>query len=429
MNSLFEFMRDQGWTTFAIMQDREKGEITMRAAMEWLPAVNWANYGSEDLSSTMEWYETKAVVRSLADSPVKEHFDRIVALMKHGRHQRLELLLDWKDDIRFVAGIHSTKLGHPAGGIRRHPLDDSEIDVIADILNLSRGMSFKNAAASIPNGGCKFGVHSSLPEEERNDRFYGFLAFCIDRNIAFTGPDMGFSLEDANRIRKFTKNIVGGTSETGSGGATGVTAAWGVFVAIQQALAEAGIEKLEGASVAVQGVGELGRPLVEHLLGAGARVLAADTSDEALASLPEAVTRGSAGSVLRTQCDVLAPCAVGGILDEQVIDELRCKLILGGANNQLHASSEMDEYLMAKRIADRGILFVPDWIVNAGGVIQGKMEHVKGQDFVLDEALKEAEGTISQNVKHVLAIARREGITPTEAAYRKFNYTVYGSID
>ncbi len=429
MNSLFEFMREQGWTTFAIMQDRGTGQITMRAAMEWLPAVNWANYGSEDLSSTMEWYETRAVVRVLEDSPVKQHFDRIVALMKHGRHQRLELLLDWKQDIRFVAGIHSTKLGHPAGGIRRHPLEDSEIEVMADILNLSRGMSFKNAAASIPNGGCKFGVHSSLPEEERDDRFYGFLAFCIDRNLAFTGPDMGFSLEDANRIRQFTKNIVGGTSETGSGGATGVTAAWGVFVAIQQALAEAGIGSLAGASVAVQGVGELGRPLVGHLLEAGARVLAADTSDEALASLPDAVTRGSAGSILRTQCDVLAPCAVGGILDGDVIDELRCKMIVGGANNQLAASSEMDEYLMAKRIADRGILFVPDWIVNAGGVIQGKMEHVRGREFDLDAALKEAEGTISQNVKHVLAIARREGITPTEAAYRKFAYTVYGSVD
>ncbi|MBW2262470.1 MAG: Glu/Leu/Phe/Val dehydrogenase [Deltaproteobacteria bacterium] len=402
----------------------------MRAAMEWLPGVEWAKYGDQDLISTMEWYETKAVVRVLEENlTIRDHFDKIVALMKHGRHQRLELLLDWKQDIRFVAGIHSTKLGHPAGGIRRHPLDDSELDVIADILNLGRGMSFKNAAASIPNGGCKFGVHSSLPEEERDDGFYGFLAFCIDRNLAFTGPDMGFSLEDANRIRKFTKNIVGGTQKTGSGGATGVTAAWGVFVAMKQALADAGIEKLDGASVAVQGVGELGRPLVEHLVEAGARVLAADTSDAALEALPDVVTRGSAGSILRTQCDVLAPCAVGGILDGQAIDELRCKLIVGGANNQLASSSEMDEYLMAKRIADRGILFVPDWIVNAGGVIQGKMEHVKGPEFDLDEALSAAEGTIPQNVKHVLAIARREGITPTEAAYRKFNYTVYGSVD
>ena len=111
MDSLFEFMREQGWTTFAIMQDRGNRDVTMRAAMEWLPGVNWANYGSEDLSSTMEWYETKAVVRTLDGSPVKEHFDKIVALMKHGRHQRLELLMDWRQDIRFVAGIHSTKLG------------------------------------------------------------------------------------------------------------------------------------------------------------------------------------------------------------------------------------------------------------------------------------------------------------------------------
>lgn len=427
MDSLFDFMQKEGWTTFAIMNDRQSGRITLRAATEWYPMVDWASYGDEDLTATMEWFETAGVVKRLVKSPVKDHYERVVALMRRGRHERLELLYDATQDVRFLAGIHSTRLGPPAGGIRRHPLDEPEIDVASDILNLGRDMSFKNAAAGIPNGGCKLGVHSSLLAGERDDRYYGFLACCIDRQMAFTGPDMGLTLEDANRIRKYTKNIVGGTEKTGSGGATGVTAAWGVFLSIKAALRSAGLEGLEGLGVAVQGAGELGGPLVRHLAEAGARVTVADVSEERLADLPDGVATASPESILSTECDVLAPCAVGGVLNRETIDSLRCKMVLGGANNQLAATSEEEELLMAQIVADRGILFVPDWIVNAGGVIQGKLEHVRAESFQLQDALAEAERVIPPNVEEVLGIARHEGITPLEAAHRKFGEEVYGS--
>lgn len=422
--SLFDFMREQGWTTLEIMHDRQSGKMSLRGATEWLENTVWDRYGEVDLVSTMEWFETEGVRPRIARSPVKEHYGKVVELMRRGGHEVLELLLDRKQDIRFLAGIHSTRLGNPAGGIRRHSLEDPEIDVFSDIFNLSRDMSFKNAAAGIPNGGCKLGVHSSLPEGERDKRFYGFLAYCIDRQMAFTGPDMGFNLEDANRIREFTKNIVGGTARTGSGGATGITAAWGVFLAMKAALMEEGFE---GLRVAVQGAGELGGPLVKHLVDAGARVLVADISDEALAGLPGTVERGAAEGILRAECDILAPCAVGGVLTEETIAGLRCRMVVGGANNQLAATSQKQEYRMARLVADRGILFLPDWIVNAGGVIQGKMEHVRGEKFVLEDAKAEAGRVIPPNVEDVLYIAQKQSITPVEAAYRKFEADVYGT--
>jgi len=423
---MFEFMREQGWSTFTIMHERETGRITLRGAREWFDAIDWSLYGTEDLVSTMEWYETQAVIPRIQHHPCRDEYDEIVSLMKAGLHQKLEILADNRQDIRFITAIHSTRLGQPAGGIRRHPLEDPEIEVFADILNLARGMSFKNAAAGIPNGGCKLGIHCSTPPDGRDERFYGFLAFCIDRSMAFTGPDMGMTLEDANRIRKFTKNIVGGTEKTGSGGATGVTAAHGVLAGMKAALGEGG---LAGRTVAVQGVGELGRPLVLGLVEAGARVVAADVSEQALASLPPSVVRADPDRILETECDVLAPCAVGGVLNERTIPLLRCRTIVGGANNQLRASSEDDEYRMARLIAGRGIVYVPDWIVNAGGVIQGKLEHVGGPSFRREHALAEAERIVSANVLHVLHISHRDSITPVEAAYQKFGYAVYGSTD
>jgi glutamate dehydrogenase/leucine dehydrogenase len=132
------------------------------------------------------------------------------------------------------------------------------------------------------------------------------------------------------------------------------------------------------------------------------------------------------GGILSIDCDILAPCALGGVIEEQAVEDLNCKMILGGANNQLAAHSQHDEIRMAQRVAEKGVLFVPDWIVNAGGVIQGKMEHVKAEAFMLEDALAEAEHVIPPNVKQVLHIARRDGITPVEAAYQVFERQIYG---
>jgi glutamate dehydrogenase/leucine dehydrogenase len=423
-DSIFDFMHGQGWTTLSLAQDRETGAIASMGGSEWSGAVDWPRV---EQVTTTDWYATGEVIARLEQTGAIAHHERICELMRKGRHERIEFLLDREQDLRFFAGIHSTRLGPPAGGIRRHPRETAEIDLISDILNLGRGMSFKNAAAGVPNGGCKLGVHSSLPAAERDRRFYGFLAYCIDRTEAFTGPDMGFSPVDADRIREHTQNIVGGTADTGSGGATGIAAAFGVFLSIRVALEAAGLPGLAGLRVAVQGVGELGAPLVGHLLDAGASVSVADTSAAALDALDERATRIATDEILALECDVLAPCATGGILTEKTIAELGCKLVAGGANNQLAATSQEEERAMARLVADRGIILLPDWIVNAGGVIQGKLEHVRGPAFDLQQALDETERIVPTNVAQILAASADKGQTPTAAAYERLGRAVYGS--
>ncbi len=434
-DSLFDFMRSQRYTSLRIDHDRNEGTFRWSAAREWGEGMDWSTYGqSSDMMASGEWFDDERVLEAIASSGTKPHASAVMDLMTQGRHERLELVLDGGPDIRFLAGIHSTVQGPPAGGIRRHPRTQAEIAVIADILNLGRGMSFKDAAAMIPNGGCKLGVHSSLPFEDRDERFYGFLGYCIDRSDAFTGPDMGFSLQDADRIRQYTHNIVGGTSRTGSGGATGVTAGWGVFLGMEETLKVQGKEGMKGIRVAIQGVGELGAPLVEHLLEAGAQVVAADIAPEAMEArlLPierrigRKVTRVHADQILGIDCDILAPCAIGGVIGADTVSTLCCSMIVGGANNQLDARSKQQEIAMAAAVAGRGILFVPDFIVNAGGVIQGKMEHVRAEHFRLEDARAETGRIVPGNVRDILVAAKNLGITPLEAAYRKFEPIVYG---
>jgi leucine dehydrogenase len=434
-DSLFDLMRDRAFTSLSVEHDRETSTFRWFAAREWSDDVPWEQYGeSADMLSTGEWLTDEAVNGAIDGAGLRGHADRVMELMRQGRHEKLELLYSRKQDIRYLAAIHATIQGPPAGGMRRHPVTEREIAVIADILNLARGMSFKDAAAGIPNGGCKLGVHTSTPPEDRDDAFYGFLAYCIDRSDAFTGPDMGFSPRDADRIRRYTHNIVGGTSSSGSGGATGVAAGWGVFLAIQETLRTTGAGDVSGVHVAVQGVGELGGSLVGHLAEAGARITVADLDEDGLEArlrpieraTGAKVTRVPADQILGIPCDVLAPCAVGGILDRDTIPTSSCRMIVGGANNQLAAHSQDEELSLAEALAARDVLFVPDWIANAGGVIQGKMEHVAGRDFRLKEALDATTQVVPTNVRAVLETAARESVTPLLAAYRRFEPVVYG---
>jgi len=433
-SGLFDVMHEAGWTTLVMKQNVVRNEITVSASTEWEKDTDWSSYEQGWQCNRDSGYcGIEPVLRTIRQKGVLSHYESVADLMEQGKHARIELLLDHGQDIRFINGVHSTTLGSPAGGIRRHDRNEDELDVIADILNLGRGMSFKNAAAGILNGGCKLGIHASIPESERDEGFYGFLAYCIDRSEAFTGPDMGLRLEDANRIRKYTKNIVGGTSKTGSSGATGISAGYGVFLAIKELLAEGGYKSFDEVSVAIQGLGELGMPLAGHLIKAGADLILADVDPDAIQKTLDGVELRSGQKVeecpveeiLSAKCDILAPCAVGGVLSECVIADLQCRMVLGGANNQLRASSQQEELRLARLLDERGIVFIPDWILNAGGVIHGKMEHVRGSDFSLDDALAETARIVPKNVEDVLNMARLEKISPTEAAYRKFEKIVY----
>jgi len=246
---------------------------------------------------------------------------------------------------------------------------------------------------------------------------------------------MGFSLEDADRIRQYTHNIVGGTAESGSSGATGRTAAYGIALAMEEALRfRQGSGLVEGVRIAVQGLGLLGRPLADHLIRWGARLIVADIVPEAVDAfvreLPEIlrprVQAVPPEEILSAPCDILAPCAIGGVLSSETIPRLQCQMILGGANNPLKARSASEEIRLARQIAERDILFVPDWVVNAGGVLHGKLEHEYGPAFDPEDALELAARVCLNNTRLVLERSHLERITPLEAAYRLFEERIYG---
>ena len=305
--------------------------------------------------------------------------------------------------------------------------------VLVDGLNLARGMSFKNAAAQIPFGGSKICVHSN-PIGLDDLEGLGFLAWCIDQSRCFTGPDMGFEPEHADILRThFTRNIVGGPA--GALGPTGGPTAQGVFLSLKEAVKHH-LDKsgFDGLDVAVQGLGAVGAPLAHLLLEAGvAQLLVADSGVECLASfladLPEQ-WRGRTRSVdpdkvLFEKVDIVSPNAIGGVFSAEEIDRLQCRIVMGGANNQLRATSQEGEAVLAERLANRGILYQVDWMHNTAGVIAGCEEYLHQEDAHMDRVVAHLERVCGEGVRANLFEARKNGYSPTAMAYRRIEERIY----
>lgn len=361
------------------------------------------------------------------------HFHNVLGLIRTGKHEKVEFIRHRPLDVRFLICIHSTTLGSPVGGIRRHEPAEKELSVIRDTLNLSRAMFFKDAAAGLPNGGSKLGVISHVPTKNTPDTYYKFLAGCIERSGSFTGPDMGFTLQDANRMRKFTKNIVGGTAKTGSHGATGKSAAYGVLLAMKEsARARYGNPSLQGKKIAIQGLGQLGRNLVKFLIREGAGLIITDTDAEAVNKIltyaresNKMVRAVSPPDIYTVRCDIFSPCAVGGAITQENARRLRCDMVVSGANNPLNAASREEELKIARLLARRNILFLPEWIVNAGGVIHGQEEHKYGRKFRLKRVYEKIRLACQSGTREILELANRQGLIPLQVAYQKYEKVIY----
>lgn len=318
--------------------------------------------------------------------------------------------------LRAVIAIHSTALGPALGGTRFWPYD-TEAEAITDVCRLARGMTYKHAAAGLDQGGGKAVIWGD-PRQVRSEaliRAYGrFVHGLAGRYL--TAEDVGTTQADMDLIRRETPHVTGVSPALGGSGDPSPATAWGVLWAIRAAASlRWGSTDLVGRHVAVSGVGKVGRALVDHLVEEGATVTVADIRDDAVRAVhddhPEARQR------LRTvepdrahavECDVFAPCALGAVLDERTIPELRCEIVAGSANNQL-ATPEDDERLRA-----REILYVPDYVANAGGVIN-IAEEPDGYDR--DRAWARIAG-INDTVLEVLARAEAEGVPPGVAADR-----------
>ena len=328
-------------------------------------------------------------------------------------HEQVVFCHDAPTGLRAIIAIYSTALGPALGGTRFYPYPSMEA-ALADVLNLSKAMAYKNALAGLDHGGGK-AVIIGDPETIKSEallRAYGrFVESLNGRYI--TACDIGTYSQDMDIVARESRHVTGRTEPHGGAGDSSVLTALGVFQGMRAAAEHAwGTASLGGRSVAVEGVGKVGSHLVEHLISDGATVTAFDISDAAVrrvqAKNPEVRMAASRGELVSGDADVYAPCALGGAVDDDTVAVLRAKVICGGANNQL-AHSGID-----KLLADHGIVYAPDYVVNAGGVIQ-VADELEGFNF---ERAKAKASQIFETTKRILALAGQEGVPPAAAADR-----------
>jgi valine dehydrogenase (NAD+) len=328
-------------------------------------------------------------------------------------HEQVVFCADEATGLRAIIAIHSTALGPALGGTRFYPYAD-EAAALTDVLNLSRGMSYKAALAGLDLGGGKAVIigDPATAKSEALLRAYGRFVQSL-RGRYITACDVGTTSVDMDVIARECDFVTGRTTERGGAGDSSVLTAFGVFQGMRAA-AEAtwGAPNLRGRTVGVSGVGKVGNHLVEHLLEDGASVVITDVAPDAIRRVvdahPDVRSVATVAELVGSEIDIYAPCALGGALTDEVVAALRARVVCGAANNQLaHPGVE-------KLLADAGILYAPDYCVNAGGLIQ-VADELEGFDF--DRARQRA-AAIFEVTRSVLSLAAGDQVPPSVAADR-----------
>jgi valine dehydrogenase (NAD+) len=328
-------------------------------------------------------------------------------------HEQVVFCQDAPTGLRAIIAIYSTALGPSLGGTRFYPYQ-SEDAALADVLNLSRAMAYKNALAGLDLGGGKaviIGDPARLKSEALLRAYGRFVQSLGGRYI--TACDVGTYSEDMDIVGRECGHVTGRTVPHGGSGDSSVLTAFGVFQGMRAAAEHVwGTAGVDGRLVGVEGVGKVGRHLVPHLVRAGARVVICDVNAAAIeqvqAAHPAVEAVAGRAELLATGIDIYSPCALGGAINDDTVGMLNARIVCGGANNQLaHTGIE-------KLLAERGIVYAPDYLVNAGGVIQVADEF---EGFNFDRA-KDRAAQIFGTTKKILAIADEEGVPPAVAADR-----------
>lgn len=294
-------------------------------------------------------------------------------------HEGVHLFRDPASGLTAVIAIHSTHLGPAAGGVRFWHYADNN-GAITDALRLSRGMSYKNAMAGLPMGGGKGVVLASAPGQSISDaqlRAYGAAVESLGGRYV-TAEDVGMSVASMKVIATRTRYVSGLPAAAGQvGGDPGPFTASGVYQGVKAAAKRAlGADVMAGVHVAIQGVGSVGGGLARLLAKDGAKLTLADVNADRAKALAAELGAETVASeeILALEAEVVSPCALGAVLTEASIADLRTKVVAGAANNQLATPED------GARLHARGILFAPDYVINAGGIINVALEYLGNGD-------------------------------------------------
>ena len=331
--------------------------------------------------------------------------------MRRRGHEQVMFVQDPKAGLRGIIAIHSTVLGPALGGTRMYPYA-SEEEALRDVLELSRGMTYKAAAAGLNLGGGK-AVIIGDPRTDKSEALFRAFGRFVNRlnGLFYTGEDVGTDVRDLETVARETAYVGGLSRERGGGGDPSPVTAYGVFQGMKACAAERwGSPSVRGRRVAVQGLGKVGWHLACRLRKAGATVIGCDVDPARVQAARERLQIATVDpeDIYRVAADIFAPCALGGAISELTLPLLRVAIIAGSANNQILSET------VAEEVFRRGILYAPDYVINAGGLVNVFVE-MEGYDQ--KRALRLTR-QIDGRLRNVFALSRELNVPTSVAADR-----------
>lgn len=336
----------------------------------------------------------------------------IFKYMEKYNYEQMTICQDEASGLKAIIVIHDTTLGPALGGARMWTYDSEDM-AIEDALRLARGMTYKNAAAGLDLGGGKAVIIGDPRKDKNPDMFRAFGRFVQGLGGRYiTAEDVGTTTEDMDLIHLETEYVTGLSPTTpGAAGDPSPVTAYGIYKGMKATAKEAfGTDSLEGKTVAVQGVGNVAYTLCEYLHKEGAELIVTDINEDSVKRAVDAFGAKAVDpdDIYGVDCDIFAPCALGAIINDKTIPQLKAKAIAGSANNQLAEERHGDI------LHEMGIVYAPDYVINAGGVIN-VADELAG--YNKERALKKVE-TIYTNLERVFEISKIEGIPTYVAADR-----------
>lgn len=332
----------------------------------------------------------------------------IFSNMERYDYEQLVFCQDENSGLKAIIAIHDTTLGPALGGTRMWTYDTEE-EAIEDALRLARGMTYKNAAAGLNLGGGKAVVIGDPAKDKSPEMFRALGRYIQSLNGRYiSAEDVGTTEEDMNLIHMETDFVTGTSPEDGSSGNPSPMTAYGIYTGMKAAVKEAfGSDSLEGKTVAVQGAGNVAYRLSWHLHEEGAHLIVTDINEDALQRIVDDFGARAVApeEIYDVDCDVYSPCALGATLNADTIPRLKAKVIAGSANNQLKSDEHGD------MLHKKGIIYTPDYVLNAGGVIN-VADELEG--YNKERALRNID-TIYHNLGKIFAISKQDDI-PTHIA-------------
>ncbi len=294
----------------------------------------------------------------------------LTPMIKDG-HERIIFAHEPVSGLRSIIAIHDRTMGPALGGLRFFPYSDEQ-SALKDVMNLAKAMTYKSALADLSVGGGKSVIIGNPQIDKTEALLRSFGKVLNDLNGAYiVAEDAGTSQKDMDVIRRSTRFVTGASTSSGGAGDPSPVTAMGIFEGMKACVKHVfDRDDLSGIKVAIQGVGNVGFPLAKHLHQAGAKLVVSDKNQDHIKTAVKelGVQAVAPEDIFGIDCDIFSPCAMGGAINENTIQKLKCKIIAGAANNQL-ASEEIAEKLVTK-----GIVYAPDFVINAGGIIHVAQE-------------------------------------------------------